>query len=82
MVFSRWLYGILSFPFLIFNVPIFLNLLTHSKSTAYDSNGNCVPPRTEICYIQNFGDNISDLSTQSGGSIFNLSNEEEEELDL
>lgn len=50
MAFSRWIYGILSFPFLLFNIPIFLNLLTHSKDTTYDINGNCVPPKTDICY--------------------------------
>lgn len=50
MIFSRWIYGVLSFPFLIFNIPVCLNLLTHAKSTTYDKQGNCVPPKIDICY--------------------------------
>lgn len=38
----------MSFPFLLFNVPMFLSLLTHCKKTCYDKNGNCVPPKTDI----------------------------------
>lgn len=44
------MYGMLGFPFLLFNIPIFLNLLTHSKKTCYDINGNCVPPKIDVQY--------------------------------
>ncbi|KRX01046.1 hypothetical protein PPERSA_00794 [Pseudocohnilembus persalinus] len=43
LFFAKFIYGLLSLPFLIFAVPIISNLLTKSKATAYDQYGNCVP---------------------------------------
>mmetsp|Transcript_12823 Transcript_12823/g.10954 ORF Transcript_12823/g.10954 Transcript_12823/m.10954 type:complete len:86 (-) Transcript_12823:205-462(-) len=37
------MYGLLSIPFLIYAVPPMELLLTRSRATAYDSDGNCVP---------------------------------------
>lgn len=36
LFFGKFIYGILSFPYLIFSVPVLSNLLTRSKPTAYD----------------------------------------------
>eukprot|EP00927_Polykrikos_kofoidii_P060222 TRINITY_DN55267_c0_g1_i1.p1 TRINITY_DN55267_c0_g1~~TRINITY_DN55267_c0_g1_i1.p1 ORF type:complete len:932 (+),score=122.02 TRINITY_DN55267_c0_g1_i1:78-2873(+) len=36
------LYSVLSFPFLIFNLPKFLTFLTHSNDTGYNEHGACV----------------------------------------
>ena len=33
----------LSFPFLIFNLPFVNGRLTKAKETAYDRKGNCLP---------------------------------------
>eukprot|EP00746_Dinoflagellata_sp_MGD_P140548 gnl/MRDRNA2_/MRDRNA2_73791_c0_seq1.p1 gnl/MRDRNA2_/MRDRNA2_73791_c0~~gnl/MRDRNA2_/MRDRNA2_73791_c0_seq1.p1 ORF type:complete len:414 (+),score=69.61 gnl/MRDRNA2_/MRDRNA2_73791_c0_seq1:63-1304(+) len=38
------LYGVTAFPFAIFTLPVLQSLLTHSRKTAYDSEGRCVPP--------------------------------------
>lgn len=51
LFFSKWIYGMLSFPFIIFNIPIFLNVLTRSRPTCYDKKGNCVPPKTDVMYF-------------------------------
>eukprot|EP01017_Pseudomicrothorax_dubius_P008976 TRINITY_DN12990_c0_g1_i1.p1 TRINITY_DN12990_c0_g1~~TRINITY_DN12990_c0_g1_i1.p1 ORF type:complete len:524 (-),score=100.14 TRINITY_DN12990_c0_g1_i1:34-1605(-) len=39
----KMLYGILSFPFLIFLVPLLDQLLTRSRPTAYTRDGHCIP---------------------------------------
>ncbi|CAD8209339.1 unnamed protein product [Paramecium pentaurelia] len=41
--FTEICYGMLSFPFLIFNVPFVNGRLTKAKATAYDRKGNCIP---------------------------------------
>eukprot|EP01016_Furgasonia_blochmanni_P040021 TRINITY_DN5058_c0_g1_i2.p1 TRINITY_DN5058_c0_g1~~TRINITY_DN5058_c0_g1_i2.p1 ORF type:complete len:369 (+),score=43.53 TRINITY_DN5058_c0_g1_i2:346-1452(+) len=43
LYFLQICYGFLSFPFLIFLVPFLNIVLTRSRPTAYDPNGNCVP---------------------------------------
>lgn len=41
--FTEICYGFLSFPFLLFSVPLLSGRLTKAKSTAYDRKGNCLP---------------------------------------
>ena len=41
--FCQILYGLLSFPFLIFSLPLMTTMLTKSRPTRYDSYGRCVP---------------------------------------
>lgn len=36
-------YGLLSFPFIIFAVPILAGVVTSTKATAYDNYGRCIP---------------------------------------
>ncbi|CAD8052863.1 unnamed protein product [Paramecium primaurelia] len=43
MYLAKTVYGLLSFPFLVFRVPGLTWLLTRSHGTGYDCNGNCVP---------------------------------------
>lgn len=43
MFLVKTIYGMLSFPFMVFMVPSVTYLLTKSRSTAYDTYGNCVP---------------------------------------
>jgi len=40
---AKTLYGLFSFPFLIFLVPLLATLLTHAKTTGYAPSGKCVP---------------------------------------
>lgn len=37
------LYGMLSFPFLMFQLPFFLSVLTHSDPSGFNRHGACVP---------------------------------------
>ncbi|KAL4446868.1 hypothetical protein ABPG74_014840 [Tetrahymena malaccensis] len=48
--FSKWLYAILSFPFLLFSIPLISSLLSRARPTAYDEFGNTVPVLGEIDY--------------------------------
>ena len=41
--FCQVLYGLLSFPFLVFSVPLMTTLLTRTRDTKYDKYGRCVP---------------------------------------
>jgi hypothetical protein len=43
MYLVKTIYGILSFPFLIFVIPTIQYLLTNSRDTGYDKYGQCVP---------------------------------------
>ena len=43
LYFNKVLIGLLSFPFLIFALPLMQDWLTHVKPTGYDRRGNCVP---------------------------------------
>eukprot|EP00929_Paragymnodinium_shiwhaense_P041961 TRINITY_DN21793_c0_g1_i1.p1 TRINITY_DN21793_c0_g1~~TRINITY_DN21793_c0_g1_i1.p1 ORF type:complete len:471 (+),score=85.66 TRINITY_DN21793_c0_g1_i1:41-1453(+) len=40
---SKCVYALLSFPFLVFKVPVISSILTHSKATGYNEHGACVP---------------------------------------
>lgn len=42
------MYGLLSFPWLIFNIPKLELLLTKAKPTGYDKKANCIPAITEL----------------------------------
>jgi len=41
--FAKIAYGLLSFPFVIFNLPLMGKFLTHAQPTAYNKNGTTVP---------------------------------------
>ena len=41
--FGRIVYGLLSFPFLIFQLPVLNGILTHTNPTGYNPQGLCVP---------------------------------------
>lgn len=41
--FCQIMYGLLSFPFLVFSIPMMTVILTKSRETTYDSFGRCVP---------------------------------------
>ena len=41
--FGRIVYGLLSFPFLVFQLPILNGILTHTNPTGYNPQGLCVP---------------------------------------
>lgn len=43
MYLVKTIYGILSFPFLIYNIPGLTWVLTRSHGTGYDRLGNCIP---------------------------------------
>jgi len=43
MYFVKTLYGILSFPFIVFVIPYMTFLFTRARATGYDVYGNCVP---------------------------------------
>eukprot|EP00762_Andalucia_godoyi_P002945 ANDGO_04200.mRNA.1 hypothetical protein AMSG_00053 len=40
---AKTLFGLLSFPFLVFKLPVLGSLLTHARPTAYTKLGKCVP---------------------------------------
>jgi hypothetical protein len=50
-------YGYLSLPFFVFNIPLFINVLTHAVPTAYDREGRCrkyvgpPPPPKNTLYL-------------------------------
>jgi hypothetical protein len=41
--FAKVIYGTLSFPFIIFSIPLFIKLFTTASPTAYDYHGNVIP---------------------------------------
>jgi len=41
--FAKIIYGMLSLPWLVFALPMIPTVLTRSRPTAYDKEGNCVP---------------------------------------
>lgn len=43
MYLAKTIYGLLSFPFLVFRIPGLTWILTRSHGTGYDVHGNCVP---------------------------------------
>lgn len=48
MYFCKCIYGLLSFPHMIFFVPFFVKLLTAAIPTGYDRYGNCIPVTNKI----------------------------------
>lgn len=54
LYFAFVVYGLLSFPFLIFSIGPIADMLTKTRPTAYDENGNTVPfnPNIKIRYIE------------------------------
>jgi len=46
LMYAKFLYGLGSFPFLIFNVPVLGNALHASKPTGFDKSGRLVPSLT------------------------------------
>jgi len=40
---AKTIYGLLSFPFLVFSLPFIELVLTKSRATAYDHRGHCLP---------------------------------------
>jgi hypothetical protein len=60
---SQFIYGILSFPFLIFLIPGFKQILTKSRPTAYDRFGRTVPLYcSSENYIKKYGKIDEDAS--------------------
>jgi hypothetical protein len=43
LFFLKTAYGLLSFPFLVFLVPLLSQLLLHTRATGYNRAGECVP---------------------------------------
>lgn len=43
MYLVKTMYGILSFPFIVFIIPFMTFLFTRARETGYDEYGNCVP---------------------------------------
>jgi len=43
-----WLYGMLSFPFCVFAIPVISNIFVSTKATAYDSDCNTVPDQGKM----------------------------------
>ena len=46
MFWMQVLYSLLSFPFVVFQIPVVFSILTHAKPTGYSPNGLCV--RTKL----------------------------------
>ena len=55
----RTCHGLLSFPYLLFKLPLAHSLLTHARRTGYDSLGNTVPHVTP---------RVADVDASLGGS--------------
>jgi hypothetical protein len=50
LFFAKMMVGLMSLPFLVFKLPVIKGALTHTRPTAYDRAGNCVPklPKSEV----------------------------------
>lgn len=57
--FTKWIYAVLGFPFLLFSIPLVSSLLSRARPTAYDVYGNTVPNIGELTYLDD--DFIDDL---------------------
>jgi len=57
---AQFVYGLLSFPFLVFMIPMCPNILTKARPTAYDRDGRCVPTyvATEE-YVKKYGKSLN-----------------------
>ncbi|KAL4439601.1 hypothetical protein ABPG74_004003 [Tetrahymena malaccensis] len=58
--FTKWIYAMLSFPFLLFSVPLVSSLLSRARPTAYDMYGNTVPIIGQVEYDDDLMDDIDD----------------------
>eukprot|EP00966_Prymnesium_polylepis_P206859 4791879-Prymnesium_polylepis.4 len=49
LYFAKMVLGLFSLPFIVFQIPVIKDALTHTKKTAYDRAGKCVPmlPKAE-----------------------------------
>lgn len=57
---TQFVYGIMSFPFLIFAVPMCQSILTKARPTAYDRDGRCVPLYiASEDYVKKYGHKIN-----------------------
>ena len=57
---AQFVYGLLSFPFLIFAVPLCPNILTKARPTAYDRDGRCVPTYVATeAYVKRYGHKLN-----------------------
>ena len=57
---AQFVYGLLSFPFLIFAVPLCPAILTKARPTAYDRDGRCVPTYVATeAYVKAYGQKIN-----------------------
>lgn len=50
----KTIYGLLSFGFAVFLVPLFPQLLTKAYPTGYDRHGNCVPKLSSKIINKNY----------------------------
>ena len=50
--FCQTIYGLLSFPFLLFSVPMMTTLLTKTRPTKYDRHGRCVADLPSLLKLQ------------------------------
>lgn len=41
--YGKVMYGLLSFPFIVFNIPLVISIIADAKPTMYDKYGVCVP---------------------------------------
>lgn len=48
MYLTKTVYGLLSFPFIVFIFPFITLLLTKSRDTGFDKYGNCVPQIADL----------------------------------
>jgi len=69
--FCKIAYGILSAPWFLFALPVLGQILTKSRATAYDKNGNCVPVlKTKT--VPPKDDETDELLGRKGGGIEEL----------
>jgi len=59
--------GLLSAPYLVFMVPVVSTWLTHTRKTAYDKAGNCVPLLDGGTVSKRFAKNQAEQEGQLGG---------------
>lgn len=64
--FTKWIYAMLSFPFLLFSVPLVSSLLSRARPTAYDHYGNTVPIIGEVQYEDDLMDDLEDDIEEDG----------------
>eukprot|EP00163_Fabomonas_tropica_P034162 TRINITY_DN933_c0_g1_i1.p1 TRINITY_DN933_c0_g1~~TRINITY_DN933_c0_g1_i1.p1 ORF type:complete len:364 (+),score=80.55 TRINITY_DN933_c0_g1_i1:916-2007(+) len=68
----RTIYGLLSFPFFFFKMPVMSSILTHAKPTGYNRNGKTVPVNKRKPWTDSSSDDepwytLGDDDTPGGG---------------